>query len=402
MSTQNIQNAPLKRVSALKASLTATVTAVLLLNSQSALADQGEKYGIEFQCTDQYTSYHIDRYLSSQGIKGSWVFPERTSNGWIYKIKKKHEVSNTLDIVKSEKFAVSADLVEILDPRRQPKLVATVSKKEILLAMLHPGRLTTFKGTKCGVEALKDDVGVRQNTVAWAQDVAFSWPEGTPATWNTKYWLNGTPKNKETLHEALTDATINSSQYGIGCYTAAKMILATGSLDYYTRVKKDIFKAKQVEMALWSNGDPLVDIEPGRAWFFESTFKESSKSIPGKILDMKDNVAPNNFIPGDWIYLLNTDAKSYQKTGYEGSNAIYLGLGKFSDYYNDHEHSFSFQQKSNEVYQWRNGVFSRSRDAAKVKPLKAEDYERLRQSPENGGILLAHRLIPRPLHPAVR
>jgi hypothetical protein len=117
---------------------------------------------------------------------------------------------------------------------------------------------------------------------------------------------------------------------------------------------------------------------------------------------MKDDVASGNFIPGDWIYLLNTDAKSYQKTGYEGSNAIYLGMGKFSDYYNDHEHSFSFQQKSNEVYQWRNGVFSRSRDAAKVRPLTADDYERLRKSPGDGGILLAHRLVPRQLNPVVK
>jgi len=42
----------------------------------------------------------------------------------------------------------------------------TVSQKEILLALLQNGRTTRFTGKACSAEALKDQVGVRQNTVA--------------------------------------------------------------------------------------------------------------------------------------------------------------------------------------------------------------------------------------------
>ncbi len=106
------------------------------------------------------------------------------------------------------------------------------------------------------------------------------------------------------------------------------------------------------------------------------------------------DVMPMNFVPGDWIYILNTDPVSYQKTGYEGSNAIYLGRNKFDDYYNDNHHSYTYFQKLNEVFQWRNGVFNRVRDAAKAKPLTQADIERLSKRPADGGLLKSIRVSP--------
>jgi hypothetical protein len=129
-------------------------------------------------------------------------------------------------------------------------------------------------------------------------------------------------------------------------------------------------------------------------WDSEKDFDPQELDRPGKLLKIKHDVMPMNFVPGDWIYFLNTDPVTYEKTGYEGSNAIYLGRNKFDDYYNDNHHSYTYFQKLNEVFQWRNGVFSRSRDFAKIKPLTAEDIERLSKRPAEGGLLKSIRVLP--------
>jgi len=66
----------------------------------------------------------------------------------------------------------------------------------------------------------------------------------------------------------------------------------------------------------------------------------------GKLLEMRYNIPARNFVPGDWGYLLNADLITAKKIGYEGSNATYLGRGKFDDYYNDHNHSYLFRKNS--------------------------------------------------------
>lgn len=378
-------------------------TAMVFLGLSSGLVQALQPgpghHGIEFKCTGQGTNglAAVAQEFSRLGIEASWL--EGVGQGASLRVGLKHELAgpDTLGIASNPFFSVTADVVQLLDPRRQVKLVPTVSKKEIALALLHPGRLTTYKGPDCGLAQFKDDLGVRQNIVAWAQTLAFDWPEGTPATWNSAYWHKGTPLKGVSIHEALTDMVINSGDYSIGCYTAAKAVLSAAVLDYYKRVKGNEAQAAQVEAALMADGEPLVNIEPGLAWSFEKDFDPADKAIKGKIIELHHDVAPKNFVPGDWIYLLNPDPVSYEKTGYEGSNAIYLGLNRFSDYYNDHQHSFNFQQKTHEVYQWRHGVFSRTRDSHKVEHLTQAQYDALTLTPEQGGLLLAYRMVPRQL-----
>jgi hypothetical protein len=114
----------------------------------------------------------------------------------------------------------------------------------------------------------------------------------------------------------------------------------------------------------------------------------------GKLMELSDDVSPDSFIPGDWVYFLNTDPKTAQKTGYEGSNSIYMGRGRFDDYYNDNNHFYTYKEKIQEVYQWRNRVFSRSRDIARIQPLSAEEIARLSVDPKNGGLLVSYRATP--------
>lgn len=304
--------------------------------------------------------------------------------------------TRTLDFYKRPEFSLSTERVHLPTARKgKLRTLNVVSKKEIMLALLQHGRITTFQDNACSIEALSDRIGVRQNIVAWAEHLEWDWPNGGPARWNDRYWTRGTPKPGISLHAALMDAFLHQDKYAIGCYTATKLVIAQGTLDYYSRVKHDPIRTRKVEKALLVDGDPLVGIEPGSMWSFEEDYSAEEMAQKGKLLKHYSAVAAGNFIPGDWGYILNTDPASEQKTGYEGSNAIYLGRNRFDDYYNDNDHSYTYEQKLDEVYQWRNGVFSRMRDGDKIKRLTSKELAILSLPPDSGGLQLDVRAVPK-------
>lgn len=315
-------------------------------------------------------------------------------NGTLRVSLKSRDTSNTLTIADDLELNIANEKIELPLSNGHTKTVLTVSKAEIIYALATKGRTTEFKGKSCSVGAFKDHVGLRQNIVAWAESLEWEWPEGGPAKWNKTFWNKGTPVNLDQTRQALWDVFSAQKSYSIGCYTASKLVYAHATLDYYHRVSKNPAHEKIVTDRLLSNNDPLTYIEPGAMWFFEEGQTEHDNARMGKLLKLELNVPQYNFIPGDWSYLLNTDPITYQKTGYEGSNAIYLGRGKFDDYYNDNNHSYTFKEKLHEVYQWRHHVFSRSRDVAKVQPLAPKDLVALSLPPSQGGLLFEHRAVP--------
>lgn len=370
-----------------------------MLAALASFVEAADAEGLRFSCTPGQLAKlesGMTAYLNQLSIAPSYVAGQvdRLNGTATYTLTTPTDDVTTLDFFDRPEFQLRDALIELPLENGKKRKVETASHKEIVLALLQHGRLTEFKGAACDINALKDHVGIRQNIAAWAAVLDFVWPDGGPAKWNEKYWKRGTPQPGFALRVAINDMFLHQKKYKIGCYTATKMVVIQGMLDYYRRVRKNPAKLKLVEQRLSADGDPLVDVEPGRVWDFEAGFDQKEFDRPGKLLSVQYGIAPENFVPGDWAYLLNTDPQTYQKTGYEGSNAIYLGRGKFDDYYNDHNHAYSYRQKLHEVYQWRNHVFSRSRDADKVKPLTARDIERLGRTPAEGGIVLSLRISP--------
>jgi len=357
--------------------------------------------GIRFTCSRDATAAiegAMPAYLAELDIPPNLVqhmsLPQGELISTSYALSTPMNDQSTLDFARRAAFKLHDDTVRLPSGSRAHRTVHTVSRKEILLALLQHGQLTDFTGEHCSVAALRDHIGIRQNTVAWAESLNWRWPNGGSAAWNKRYWKRGTPVAGHPLHEAVADVFVHQSRYAIGCYTATKLVMLQGVLDYYARVRRDLPMLHRVEARLLTDHEPLENVEPGRMWDFEPDFDAHEATRPGKLLAIQYGVAPYHFIPGDWIYLLNTDPVSYQKTGYEGSNAIYLGRGRFDDYYNDNNHSYTFAEKLDEVHQWRNGVFSRSRDAAKIRPLSAAQLAALTQPPTQGGLLLDLRVAP--------
>lgn len=354
--------------------------------------------GIKFSCpenTIKKLSRDMHNYLRELGIGPTLIVKERPDNATlVYSLNTAPTDTNTLDFQHRKAFQIKDDVLSLPTKSRKTRHIRTVSKKEILLTLLQHGRLTSLNGDACTINALRDHVAIRQNIVAWTANLAWGWPDGERAFWNTQFWDAGTPLTTVSVDKALLDTFLNQEKYSIGCYTATKIGYSHAVLDFYVRVQKNQLKARLVRQRLLHDDDPLVGIEPASMWDFERDFDASTRDIPGKILSIKRNVAKNNFVPGDWIYLLNNNRSSHKKTGYEGSNAVYLGGGKFDDYYNDNHHSYTYSEKVNEVYQWRNGVFNSRRDAAKIKPISDEDIARLSETPDNGGLLLNFRVAP--------
>lgn len=355
--------------------------------------------GIRFSCDPANLSHikaGMKTYLAFLGIAPSLVVErmDRTSGVLVFTLNTSKDDFDTLRLSDRPEFSIRDSIVHLPAKNGGMRKVVTVSKKEILLALLQHGRLTEFSGENCSMDTLKDLVSIRQNIVAWSENLNWVWPDGEAAEWNAQYWRNGTPLPNVALHTAFGDVFQNQEKYSIGCYTAAKLVMVQSVLDYYRRVRSDPSRQKLVEARLTSDQDPLVDVEPGAMWSFEADFDPGKLIRPGKILQIQYGVAAKNFVPGDWTYLLNNDTLSSQKTGYEGSNAIYLGRNRFVDFYNDNGHAYTYRQKLDEVYQWRNGVFSRSRDSAKIKPLSGKGFEQLGKSPTEGGIVKDFRVFP--------
>lgn len=355
--------------------------------------------GVRFACSPKQLDGiepQVAAYLKGLGIDGTMFVKHRAPGGQTltYTLATPSTDTNTLTLRFRPQFGIEDETVQLPAADGKTRDVVTVSKKEIMLALMQHGRLTEFSGEGCSLEALSDQVGLRQNIVAFAEVLEWQWPDGESASWNAKYWERGTPKANAPVEAALADAFINQGQYGIGCYTASKMVYSHSVLDYYHRVKGDAARANLVKARLMADGEPLVDVEPGSMWSFEKEFDPAEMRRPGKVLKIQYGVAADNFVPGDWSYFLNTDPVTYEKTGYEGSNAIYLGRNRYDDYYNDNEHSYTFEQKIDEVYQWRNGVFSRSRDHDKIRPLTPAEFDHLTQTPAKGGLLLDLRVSP--------
>ena len=173
-------------------------------NTKSSLAPKpAEVSGIKFSCSEkELTKINRDMrtYFRELGISTklvSQVMPDKAS--LIYTLNTAPLDTNTLDFRLRKEYRIKDDILRLPIKSGGSRAVKTVSKKEILLTLLQHGRLTSLNGAACTIDALRDHVAIRQNIVAWTDNLAWGWPDGERAFWNTTYWDSGTPLNKVSL-----------------------------------------------------------------------------------------------------------------------------------------------------------------------------------------------------------
>lgn len=362
---------------------------LLPIYSLQACADE---YGIFYNCTkDEINNieHKLVNLFTNEKINEYVVFKNITDEVLQIYIPKNYAVGSNMYVKLNPIYEIKDEVViKNIDGHILRETVP--SKKEILISMLYPGRKTILEGKSgCDVNSLDKILTTRQNVVFWTKKATWGWPDGESATWNDTLWNSGTPIS---LRKSFNDMFTHQNKYKIGCYTATKAIYIQSFLDTYSHsFPKDYAK---VEMALNRNSEPFVGVEPNEMWYFEDDYSPDISTEYGKILGIVNVDSSKNFVPGDWVYMRNTDEKSNKKTGYEGSNTIYLGSGLFSDYYEDHKGAYPYERKLDEVFQWRNGVFSRSFDGNKIQVLSESEREKLSYSPINGGVVENYRISP--------
>lgn len=351
--------------------------------------------GLIFECgADKRNQLknELNAYQQELGIDAS-VYDLHESGTRLRLSLKDPSVYGTLYLRWDPKYNITEERISLPTAKGLAE-IETVSKKEILLALMHYGRETVFAGNACHIDALKEHVQIRQMIVAWSEHLHWSFPDGSSAQWNQQYWDQGNLKPGASLDKAMRDFFIQPDKCSIGCYTATKIVIIQGILDYFRRIKQDDAMADAIIKRLKSDDDVLVGIEPGAMWSFQKPINPEEQKRLGKLLKIQAQVAPMNFIPGDWVYFVNTDKDSSEKDGYEGSNSIYMGRASFDDFYNDNEHHYLYNEKIQNIYNWRNGVFSRSRHFQRMQTLSAEQVHQFGLSPEEGGFLVKNRAIP--------
>ena len=359
--------------------------------------------GIRFDCKPveiEKIKKDMVQYFTELEFPASMIHMHRCDKGnsICYTLNTHRNDTNTMDLTTRPELDI---LPEILEYKRgDGKIIkdAFTSKKEVLAALMQHGREYVLSGPRCSVEVLRDHVGVRQNIAKWGKISRLRWDfpeawelkngklvlESKYAKMNPAVW--GAMKDpllpKGTApHTAVEDAFIGSFSYSIGCTTAAKLVMVHGIMDYYRNVKKD------KEMADYLNKiakrAPLS--QPDR-----------SNVIPGGYISRQYDVDTNNIIPGDWVYIKNTDKKSSERPGYEGTNTIYIGEGFFtkfyknapgsrhgSPYYLNEPREVDLDHKTQEVFNWRFYIHEDYKNNPKRTFLTHQEVEDLRRSPDD-------------------
>jgi hypothetical protein len=363
----------------------------------AALSVPGAKAGIVFHCSPAETesvkaamSQYLDAFHWQAGRE---VLLAESVDGRLlnYRLRTPAADTNTLDLSSRADLSVGVDALVFTRLNRktcgeETLTLPLVSQKEILAALLSPGRATELRGGQGAVEKLKDHVAIRQNTVRWTQRACWEYAAQKEVVYDPKKWHVGSdgwflPEGVK-AHEAVADAFISKTQYKMGCQRACRFIMVQGIMDYYARVKRNEAVLSHLESL--ADGRPINDIAPPQV--------DEPGSAPqrAKYLDRVSNVPWNNWVAGDWGYIRNPDEASRTTiSGYEGSNIIYIGRGVFGVYYCGPK-TRTLDRSLMRVFRWR----YEADNPPPKQPETPELLEQLRKTPAEGGFLLSHRFVP--------
>jgi len=137
-----------------------------LVDSKPALANVADiaNEGVGFSCEPSRLSrikLGMAAYLASLGITPELVVAKTDiSKGLLtFTLNTPRDDFDTLQLKMRPEYAISDSIVLMPNghgERSKLQKVLTVSKKEILLALLQHGRLTEFSGSDCNLNALKE------------------------------------------------------------------------------------------------------------------------------------------------------------------------------------------------------------------------------------------------------
>jgi len=293
---------------------------------------------------------------------------------------------STLELARRPQLGLAPEAIAFRDRHDHERTLSLVSQKEILAAMLQHGRATAFSGENCSVARLQEQLALRQNIVYWGSRADWVFPEDKIYRYNiAEHWEemigdDWTIKPQTRPSQAIADAFVGRFSYQIGCTSACRFIVAHGIFDYFARVQPNPAVLARMEASLDSRR-PFLEMAP-------TVDRQGVVRKEGLFVDRQFDVPSEHWIPGDWGWIKNLDAKSAEELGSEGCNIIYAGGGMFVNYYPERPPK-TLDQSIKRVYGWQFGI--EEGDLA----LRADLAKQLRQDPRAGGMLRDVRDVPK-------
>ena len=207
---------------------------------------------------------------------------------------------------------------------------------------------------------------------------------------------------------SLTDALIAATQpertgrlYDFSCYRATEYVILLGIAQ----------ELRAIDPGLYERLEHTTRTRCIKSGLFHEVFLTEYGSVDAPI-------PMNYYVPGDRVWFKNPDELSSNASGYEGSWVIYLGGGRFSNFWK-RDAPYTLHSKMLEVYHWRHGASLNDQSllqmdedlveakvaATRVDPVKKQrvlkQMARYRDPTgvySEGGCIDASREFPRELH----
>ena len=214
--------------------------------------------------------------------------------------------------------------------------------REIVVALLLSPTVLTFPS----VAELRSAVRIRLNIVRASRKtmLAFhtSQAERPADCWRYDEDRGFVIQPQASLIDALTKATqpdASGQLYAFSCYRATEYVIVLAIAQ----------ELQHCNPALHDRLEKLWTERPIKSGQFHDVFLREQGS-------MESPLPPRYFVPGDRTWFRNPDVDSADVSGFEGSWVMYLGGGKFSNFWK-REAPYTLTEKCLEIYHWRHAVY---------------------------------------------
>jgi hypothetical protein len=270
----------------------------------------------------------IAHWLQAHGVDMVWLDIQPTANGWQF------HLTPTAWQTLTPSFD-TLGLVGRLGAQRWSM------ELEIAVAMLASPVLHVFPS----FDELCAHVDVRKNigqagkltTLAFATETA----ERPDRYWTYAEDTGFTLKPGASLIDALTMATqpsVSGELFSFSCYRATEYVLLLGMAQTMQAFHPELLKQLEDQ---WQQ----KAIASGR---FHDAFLTEVGSLECPL--------PHRFyVPGDRVWFRNPDEPSADVVGFEGSWVVYLGQGRFTDFWRP-QSTYTLESKCLEIFYWRDAI----------------------------------------------
>jgi hypothetical protein len=139
--------------------------------------------------------------------------------------------------------------------------------------------------------------------------------------------------------EMATQPEISGALYSFSCYRASEYVILLGIAQELEHCNPPLYAQLQ---SMWGT-------HPIKSGKFHDVFLHEQGSMDAPL-------PPNFFVPGDRTWFRNPDEASADASGFEGSWVIYLGSGRFNNFWK-RDCPYTLTDKCLEIYHWRHGLF---------------------------------------------